>query len=41
MDGQILINHKDTQQQDVYELTQQSGSVFQNQDHNFLFEHDK
>lgn len=30
MDGQILINHKDTQQQDVYELTQQSGSVFQN-----------
>lgn len=30
IDGQILINHKDAQQQDVYELTQQSGSVFQN-----------
>lgn len=30
IEGQILINHKDAQQQDVYELTQQSGSVFQN-----------
>src|SRR5699024_4073566 len=30
IDGQILINHKDAQQQDVYDLTQQSGSVFQN-----------
>lgn len=30
IDGQILMNDKDIQLQDVYGLTQQSGSVFQN-----------
>lgn len=30
IDGQILMNDKDIQLQEVYELTQQSGSVFQN-----------